>query len=131
MTDISIHDNIVTSYSVSCENREIVLHTEFRDQEPNERTDIVFLDVEAYYIFGDNMQSILFDVNERALSEILKTFSSEFESGTKYCWPGYWNKSTQSCLEHFRKEECKGWIISSSYGMNGFIIAKNMKLKRK
>jgi hypothetical protein len=128
MADISVHDNYVTGYSVSCENRRIVLHTEFREREPNERTDIVFSGIEAYFIFRDNMSTILYDVDERAISEILKEFSSEFESGEKYGWPGIWNKSTQACLEHFRKEECKGWIISSSIGMEGFVIAKDMKL---
>jgi hypothetical protein len=128
MTDISIHDNIVTGYSVSCEKHRIVLHTEFRDRDPIERTDIVFYDVEAYCLFRDNMSNILNAVTELDLSEILEKYSAEFESGAKYAWPGFWNKSPQSCLEYLRNRQCKGWEILSSIGMEGFVIAKKMTL---
>lgn len=129
MTEISIHDNIVTGYTVSCETREIVLHTEFRDQEPNEKTDVIFRGVEAYHIMGDNMQSVLFDVYECTIDQILLDFNSEFEEGVKYAWPGPWNESPKACREYFEKHECKAWMISSSYGMAGFVMAKSMELK--
>ena len=129
MTDISIHDNIVTGYKVSCEKREIVLHTEFRDREPNEKTDVVFRCVEAYYLVGDNMHSILFDVGECDIDWVLENYSSEFEDGIKYVWPGPWNESLQACREHFRKQELKGWAIHSAYGLAGFVIAKSMELR--
>jgi hypothetical protein len=127
---ISIHDNIVTGHSVSCEKYEIILHTEFRDREPNEKTDIIFLGVEAYYFIGDNMQSILFGVDECPLEEILKEYSPEFEDGSKYAWPGPWNESKMACAEYLKNKKCKGWLISSSYGMGGFVIGKSMELKR-
>lgn len=129
MKEISIHDNIVTAYTVSCETREIVLHTEFRDQEPNEKTDVTFRGVEAYHIIGDNMESVLTDVNECSIDRILVEFSSEFEDGVKYAWPGPWNESRKACREYLEKHECKAWIIYSSYGMGGFVIAKSMELK--
>ncbi len=129
MKEISIHDNIITAYTVSCEAREIVLHTEFRNQEPNEKTDIIFRGVEAYYIIGDNMESVLADVNECSIDRILAEFSSEFEDGVKYAWPGPWNESPKACLEYLEKHGCKVWAIDSSYGMAGFVIAKSMELK--
>jgi len=129
MKQISVHDNIVTGYAVSCEAREIVLHTEFRDQEPNEKTDVIFRGVEAYHIIGDNMTSILNDVIECTIDRILEDFSSEFDDGVKYAWPGPWNESPNACREYFEKQGCKGWMIYSSYGMGGFVIAKSMELK--
>jgi hypothetical protein len=130
MTEISVHDNIVTGYEVSCEKRELVIHTEFRDIEPKEKTDIIFRGVEAYHLDRDNMNSILFDVTERSIEGIMEDFSPEFESGVKYAWPGPWNESSQSCREYFVKQNCKGWEISSSYGLEGFVIAKHRDLKR-
>jgi hypothetical protein len=130
VVEISIHDNIVIGYEVSCEKREIILHTAFRDRGLDESTDILFCGVEAYYIVGDNMQSILFSIEECAIDKILKDFSSEFETGVKYSWPGIWNESVIACKEHFSREKCKGWLISSSFGMSGFIIAKGMEIKR-
>ena len=130
MTKISIHDNIVTGYTVLCNKRELVLHTEFPDHEPKEKTDVVFRGVEAYHITGDNMYSILFDVVHCPIDQILKDFSFEFKSGVKYTWPGPWNESTLACRKYFKEQESKGWIISSSYGMRGFVIARSMEMKQ-
>ncbi len=129
MEEISIHDNFVTGYTVLCSKREITLHTEFRSGEQNERTDVCFHGVEAYLIIRDNMGTILFDIEESTLEQITRDYLSEFEKGMKWGWPGPWNNSVQACLDHFRKEGCKGWPIDSSYGMAGFVIAKNMELK--
>ena len=130
MTDISVHDNIVTGYAVSCDKREVVIHTVFQDAEPNEKTDVVFRGVEAYHLAGDNMQTILVGVDKCPVDQILRDFSSEFAAGVKYAWPGQWNESTESCLQNFVEQKCEGWIISSSYGMGGFVIAKAMELKQ-
>jgi hypothetical protein len=130
MADISVHDNIVTGYSVLCEDREVIIHTEFRERDPVERTDVTFMGVEAYYIFRDNMSSILFDVSEVAPVDILREFSQEFEVGKRYGWPGFWNKSNQDCLDHFAAHKCKCWLITSSLGMEGFVIAREMKFEK-
>jgi hypothetical protein len=129
MSEISVHDNDVAGLTVSCEDRAVVLHTIFRGKEPHERTDIIFSGVEAYYLTGDNMHSILFDVVVTPIDKLLQDFSAEFEDGIQHFWPGPWNKSVQSCRDHFKKHECGGWRIASSYGMDGFVIAKSMELR--
>ena len=129
MEELSIHDNIVTGYTVSCEKREIIMHTVFREIEPNEFTDVILKGVEAYQIAGDNMATILFDFEECPIEQLLKDFQNEFENGVRYSWPGPWNTSPQACLEHFVKKGCKGWTINSSYGMYGFVIADSIELR--
>ncbi len=47
--ETSIHDNIVYAFSVDCEGRRLVLHTAFRDREPQEFTDVNFRDVVAHH----------------------------------------------------------------------------------
>lgn len=131
MKDISIHDNIVTGYEVCCATRALVIHTAYQDANPIETTDVVFRGVEAYHLVGDNMQTILFDVGECPIEDILKAFASDYESGVKYGWPGVWNKSPESCLQHFTDTKCKGWMIASSFGMGGFVIARSMELQQK
>ena len=75
------------------------------------------------------MKSVLLDVYECTIDQILLDFNSEFEDGVRYAWPGPWNDSPKTCHEYFEKRECKAWRISSSYGMGGFVIAKTMELK--
>lgn len=126
MNATSVHDNIVTGYSVSCSAQEIVLHTAFPEAESTEQTDVVFSGVEAYHLVGDNLQTILSDVAECAVGRILESFSSEFASGVQCAWPGAWNVSPEACVKHLAEAKCRGWIISSSFGMGGFVIAQSV-----
>jgi len=130
MKKISIHDNLVMGYNVSCDERKIVLHTEYTNGDMHERTNVIFSGVEAYFFYGDNMQSILFDIEECDIEHVLTRFADEFEAGIKYCWPGPWNKSVEASREHLEQQQCRAWIINSSYGMGGFVIAGNIELKK-
>jgi hypothetical protein len=130
MKDISIHDNALIGYEVFCDRCVIILHTEYRDRKPVERTDIIFSGVEAYHFVGDNMQTILFDIAETTIEKILRQFAAEFQTGIKYCWPGPWNDSPDGCVKFLRRKQCAGWTILSSYGGGGFVIAKKLELKR-
>ena len=69
--DISVHDNFLVSYEVLCRQREIRLHTEFRDKEPIECTDVIFRGVEAYHFDHDNFETIIFDITEVPVEDIL------------------------------------------------------------
>jgi hypothetical protein len=130
MANLSVHDNIVTGYTVLCNRKELVICTEFRERQTYEKTNIVFRGVEAYFLTGDNMQSILFDVTECTIEHILNQYSSEFISGAEYDWPGPWNESIDSCRRYFFEHQCKGWLINSSYGISGFVVANEMKFKK-
>lgn len=126
----SIHDNVLTGYEVDCARQRIVFHTELHDHDPKECTDIVFSGVEAYHFIGDNMQTILRDVAQVTLEQIMREFAKEFQDGMKYCWPGPWNDSQATCLKHFHGRATTGWVISSAYGGGGFVIAKTMEIKK-
>jgi hypothetical protein len=82
----------------------------------------------AYHIVGDNLQTILFDIEECSTEGILSDYSSEFEAGVKYGWPGVWNTSLEACRDYFARNKLRGWSISSSYGLDGFVIAEDMEL---
>jgi len=128
MKNISIHDNFVTGYTVSCEKEKISIHTEFRDQgEPFEKTEIKFSEVLAYQFTGDNLNTILFGIEEIPIEDLLKKYHSEFQNGTKYAWPGSWNESPEKCLEYLKNKNAKVWEISSSHGMGGFIVGKGIE----
>jgi hypothetical protein len=43
----SVHANVLVSYEVLCEERKMILRTEFRERKPPELTTVVFAGVEA------------------------------------------------------------------------------------
>jgi len=130
MSKISVHDNFIVSYTVDCAKREIRLRTEYRDREPLKLTDIVFRGVLAYHFEGDNFNSIMFDVEEVEPEQIVKQNRALFEEGQRHCWPGSWNESEASAIQHIKKERLKGFFLRASYGMGGWVLAREMILQR-
>jgi hypothetical protein len=129
--DRSIHDNYIVGYEVDCERQVIRLRTEFRDVpvgEAFEKTDLVFQDVEAYHFIGDNFATIIFDVAEIAAEELLRDEVELFRSGREFCWPGPWNTSDVEALAHFRSRGVHAYVLHSSYGMGGWILAQSMTM---
>src|ERR1041384_6213267 len=110
--DISVHDNVLVSYEVLCEQREIRLHTEFRDQQPVEHTDITFRGVEAYHFYHDNFQTIIFDITEIPAEDILAKDRARFEEGRRYGWPGAWNDSEAAMRAHLTQRGVRGFSLS-------------------
>src|SRR5579862_1211633 len=95
-SDISVHDNRLTSYTVDSKERRIILHTEFADKEPHEHTDDLFEDVLAYHFQNDLFGTIIFDVIEIPFSDILENFAEMFEEGWQYGWPRGWEKNKEN-----------------------------------
>jgi hypothetical protein len=124
--EISVHDNLLVSYEVLCEQREIRLHTEFRDRQPTERTDVVFRGVEAYHFSQDNFLTIVFDISQGSVEDILAAESARFEEGRRYCWPGPWNNSDAALRKYLKDREVRAFSLSSSFGMYGWILAQSM-----
>ena len=123
MPERSVHDNRIVAYQVDAERRRIVLHTRDEEPVPAEQTDIVFEGVLAYYFEGDDFDTILFDVEEIALEQLVDENRVRFEGGQKYCWPGTWNKSPEASLHHFQSKGAKAFAITSSCGLDGWVVA--------
>ncbi len=126
--EISVHDNFLVSYEVLSEQRQIRLHTEFRDKgEPFEHTDVVFTGVSAYHFWQDCFANIIFDIDETAPEAVYNGHRAEFEAGWRYGWPGDWGKTEEAALAYFRKHGVRGFTLQSSCGMAGWILAKTME----
>jgi hypothetical protein len=125
--DISVHDNVLVSYEVLCESREVRLHTEFRDKPPIERTDVIFRGVEAYHFHQDTFQTIVMDITEIPFEDILLEERARFTEGRRHSWPGPWNDSEEALKAHLTERRVRGFSLSSSYGMCGWILAQSME----
>ncbi len=129
-SEISVHDNFIVSYEVDCKRREICIHTVYRDQgEPFEITDILFIGVECYY-FGHDLfgRNIILDIDERVPESIYADHMNEIQAGLNYGWPGKWAASPETASEYFRQNGIRGYVLLPSYGMWGWVLAREMRL---
>jgi hypothetical protein len=125
--DISVHDNFLVCYEVCCERREVRVRTEYRDKgEPFEHTDVIFTGVCAYHFRHDCFGNIILDIEEIAPENIYQDNRAQFEAGWRYGWPGDWGKTEEAARAYFREHGVRGYVLSSSYGMDGWILGQKM-----
>jgi hypothetical protein len=128
---ISVHDNHLLRYSVLAEEKKIVFETEYPGRTPRELTDVVFEDVLAYAFENDLFGTIIFDIEEVDLAALLKEHAAMFEAGWRYGWPRGWEKEKETIGAFTTRLGMHAFELSSSYGMSGWIIAKQMSKIRK
>src|SRR4051812_7594662 len=112
----SVHDNFIYAYSVDCEGRRLVLHTAFRDREPQEWTDIVFRDVVAHHFEHVLPANILFDVEEADVATLVKENAQLFADSWRYGWPPLeYRGNLDALVELLGASSVRAYTIGSSY----------------
>jgi len=127
----SVHDNVVLGYEVLCAEREIRLRTLYPDQEPPEQTDVRFTGVLAYHFDHALMNTSLFDIEEVSLQRVYDMFADVFLRSKNYGWPIASYSGPEDLLARLRAHGVRAFVVSSSYGMNGFVLAEAMAKVRR
>ena len=122
---ICVHDHHVLELSVSAERRELRLRTRSEGPKPIV-VDIVFSGLEAYYLPGDNLGTILSSIGEGNPEDQLAEDAALFTDGASYAWPGAWNTSVEAVRERVRGKGIRAWVVHSHYGMGGWVWAQSM-----
>lgn len=124
---LPIHDNVLLSYTVDSAERRITLQTLYNQKE---RTDVVFSGVLAYHFEGDSLRTILFDIYEVSLEQLLGEYAALFERRRNYGWPVLVYGSHDELLQKLRLYDVKAFEVRSSYGLDGFVLAQELALQR-
>jgi hypothetical protein len=122
----SVHDNVINSYEVFCNRREIVFKTEY-PHEPKEFTNVIFTGVVAYDFKHDSeFGSIIFDFEPWSPMAIYDENRQLIESGLPYGWPGPWAADRAQAEAYFAAQGINAWYLCASLGLTGWILAKSM-----
>ena len=128
MQDRSVHDSNVYAYAVLCEQRRIVLHTEYRDGGAEEYTDVLFDGVIAHH-FDDVLDgNILFDIEEEDPQKIVMDWADLFAHRKTYGWPKVQYADPQELVAILRRDGVRAYEIGSSYGLTGRVLAAKLDL---
>lgn len=134
--EISVHDNIIYSYLVVCEDFSselytLTLYTEYHyNPEATEYTDIIFLGVIAHHFEEESSQNVIFDIKEYNLEESYKENEALFTRLKGYSWPIKY-EDVPELIESLKTKNVKPFQIMSSSGIRGWIWAEEMHLKRR
>lgn len=123
---LNIHDNEIVSYEIDLRKSKITFQT-LDGKEDSVTTTIEFTDVLAHMFETQLQGSIIFDISTFEISRFLKNNKELLEKQKDYGWPIYYEK-TEDLLEHLQSKKYNYYVISASYGLNGWIIAKGYKV---
>lgn len=122
----SVHDNFIYAYSVDCEGRRLVLHTAYRDREPQELTDIVFCDVVAHHFEHVLPGNILFEVEEADVATVVKDNAQLLADSWRYGWPPLnYRGDLDALVDLLGASSVRAFSIGSSYGLSGWVLANS------
>jgi hypothetical protein len=126
----SIHDNFLVAYEVQCKERTITLRTEY-DYEgaPKEFTNIVFTGVQGYRFEDDAFGNIIYGLDEVPVEQVLEKHRAQIaESYHMAGAPGPWAANLETAAAFLTAQGVKGFILSSSWGLSGWVIAKEVSI---
>ena len=126
----SVHDNLLISYEVQCEARTITLHTEYRvKNKPTEFTNVIFTGVQAYRFQNDAFGNIILGLETVTVEAFLEQYGAEISESYRMAGsPGPWAENLATASGYLRKERTQELILSSSYGLSGWVLAREMSL---
>ena len=121
----SLYDYEVSGYHVDDKAHTIRFILAPPKGSPNAResVEIVFGDVEGYFLEHDLGTSIVFAVEEQPLLPFLFRNEEHFVHEAQWGWPLFWQGSAQGTASWLTSRGRRVWAISSSYGMSGWVVA--------
>ena len=123
------HDYHLSGYDVRRFGAELVLHLVYDyPSSPREESHIRFSDVELYH-FIHTGGTIIFDIDEVPLSQILDEFWDRIlHWAHQHGGVPHWNRDDRPSYQaKLEKDGYQAWDISSSIGFTGFVIAKSIE----
>jgi len=122
---VNVHDNEIISYEVDLKNHKITLHT-IQNNCPS-ITSVEFGNVLAHLFETQLEGSIILDIKEYDLDQFFKDNHKLLIRQKSYAWPVVFD-SLEELSNKLHREKYRYYIISSSYGLNGWILAKHISI---
>jgi hypothetical protein len=131
----SFHDNFLVSYEVNCEARQIKMRAKRDPRVPalnEDRTSrtIVFNGVEGYQFENDNFGNIIFSLEAVSVEQILADYGSQIAESYRMAGaPNSWAADLSSAPQVLAAKGVQGFVLSSSYGLSGWVLAKEAEVE--
>ena len=127
----SLHDRSILGYEVDVPLRRLTLRTGSHPNTPTTPVvSVLFLDVEAYSLVHDVFGNIIFSIDEIPATDILNENRVLFEAGARQAgWPRFWGRSFDEAQTYLLKHRTRGFELSSSIGMSGWVLSREMVIE--
>ena len=133
------HDFHIVGYAVSGALKRLTFELEwpYETTPPAPAGQVVFHEVESYFLEHDLGGNIVYSFAEVPLRDFLVEWKSKFEQECRWGWPTFWRtkpyppQPVEQVLEeafaHLSGRAMKCVELSSSYGLSGWVLASEVK----
>ena len=122
-----IHDNIIKSYTVDLENNEIWFNTVYYYNDITEEIIVDFNNVMGHLFSNVIKNSIIFEINKNSINDFLKDNNEILLKNKDYGFPFNY-KNEEDLRKILNENKQKYYKIHTSYGLDGWILAEEMKI---
>jgi hypothetical protein len=117
----SFHDCYLIAYEVECEARAIKLRIRTED---NSVSTVSFSGVEGYSFENDASGNLILSLEQVLVANLLSEFGPQISESYRMSGaPGPWANNIESAESFLMDKGASGFILSSSYGMSGWVLA--------
>lgn len=121
-----VHDDYITSYAMDFKKSLLVINT--YNEEQSKRRKIIFDGVLTYSFEGILQYNQILDIREMTVEMFFRDNEIQIGKFKEYCWPIDY-KDIQELNVFLKEEQFKYIIIYSSFGLNGWVLAKNIMIQ--
>ena len=126
----SIHDHNINYIEIKCGMGEILFHTNLVNAEESEEKEVKFIGVIGHNFMNILEGNIIFDITKEKPDKFFTNHKSDLQEYQKYGL-----RLNCSNLDHFLNSltlnSVSIYCINSSYGLSGWVIAKDMTITEK
>lgn len=119
-----VHDNQINAYHVDIANKTLTLETIYYDKE---KTDIVFTGLMAHSFENVIYCNIILDITQVTIDHYINSNKDQLAQSLRYAFPACFD-SVDALKERLQKENYNIYEISSSLGLCGTVIAKDIAI---
>jgi hypothetical protein len=121
----SLHDYLLISYAVNCDAHQIRLRARSEAWAGSKERTILFDEVEAYSFKNDAFGNVISELREVPLDRVLREHGSEMTKAYRQAGACPWADNLSSASEVLAAKGVKGFELSASYGLSGWVLAKH------
>lgn len=123
-----VHDSEVVAYSVDSRTEELTLMLAPGTGSATSEFRLVFRGVLAHQFAHPQLPSIVLDLAEVPVADLIKREWANLAEGYRECgWPGPWAESFESAIAHCGSTAVRAYELEQSYGMSGWILARSVE----
>ncbi len=122
----NLHDNKVLNYCVDFKLHALHMDTQ---TEAGKTVSIHFSGLLAHWFENVIQDNILFDMDEITVEEFFQQYKNLLDKSIPYGFPACC--SAEELREKMIQEKIRVLVISSSLGLNGFVLAQGVELSEK